>query len=332
MYPQNSNNTQTPQVPLKTSSTRIFQLIPEENRLKIIIVIIITFLVTILIVSLINLISRSGKIKVSIQYTPTNAVVFLDNSNQNINGKEIYITEGDHKLLIFNNGYLQQEQSININQYNLSFAGSLIPINATNIEIDDIQEELATTEKILDAESNQKLINKYPLIAYLPYSTRTDSFNITYEFNSNYTELKINITPKKVDDFIALNSACNILKNFDPSVSVVNYNIIIDNFTNVFKNKFQNNNQSNPLTFLQEGFKSVPNINIKNGIEKDSYYYTTIEYNFEIDSESTDYVPYHLILKKQGNSWVLVSTPTLILTTYNTPNVPEEILNLANNY
>lgn len=312
----------------------MWQEIIQTKKGKIALLSLLFFILAIIIISVSIMINRSGKIEVSFEFQPAKAQVFLDDSNQDINHKTIYLPEGNYTLHIAANNYIYQQIEINVNNYNQAFLGALLPINASEIEIDDILEELATDEKISNAPSSQQLTEKYPLIAYLPYSTKVASYTISYNFNENFSSLKITIDPIKQDDYIAVNSARTILNNLAEKANVLlpSYDIIFNNYTNMFIGHFQENTQSDPYKFLQTGYSNLNHIEIQEGQISGNYYYTTIKQLIPIDGVYDDYVAYHVILKKSDNSWELVSEPELLLTTYNTPNTAVEILNLANNY
>lgn len=292
--------------------------------------------VTILLIaifSIITIISRSGKIKVTIDFEPRDAQVYLNNNHKNINHSTLYLTEGEYTISAFSDGFLYQTEQYDINPYNTEIVEQLIPIGASRDEVDTYLQQFDQQEHDAALKKQQKLQQTYPILKYLPYSTKSRSYSIVYTLNDDYTKLKISIDPQKSNDFIALNSACDTIKNFDPNLSISEYDIIVNNFTNIFENQFTDNYETDPIRFLKTGFNSVNNIKIETGKEKDGYYYTMIKNIISIpNSDQTDYIPYYVVLKKENNKWSLAGTPNLILTTYNTDNVPPEILNLANYY
>lgn len=297
----------------------------------------ITILVVVLIIiaafSIITILSHSGKTKVNIAIEPTNAQVFIDGNNKNLNNSSIYLTNEDHVFFAFLDGYIYQIINININEYNSEIITQLTPVSESGISANT--QHVVSDEKELDAEKRTlaKLQENFPIIAYLPYNPNNGFFGITYDFNSDYTQLNININPKEKDNAIALNTACETLKNFNPDLSVSQYNIIFNNFTNILENHFQNNNETDPVNFLKTGFKTVPNLKVQTGNSEGDYYYTVIENTIPLPgTDKTDYLPYRAVLKKQNNSWTLMGTPTLLLTTYNTPDTPQAILDLVNQY
>lgn len=291
----------------------------------------------IIIASVILTISHSGKIKVVIDYKPDEAIVYLNHHNKNLNHSTIYLSPGDYTFSAFIDGSYYQETTININNYNNSVFGYLIPTNASEEEIFSYLEELDLANTITDTTINEKLAQKYPLLNYLPYSTLDDTFYITYEFSPDYSDLTIDVHIEQPDDPVALSASCEILQSFDPDLSLADYDIKFHNYANPFENQFQSNSETRPTQFLRTGFSSVPDFQVRSGQTSGDYYYTVLEKNFTItDSQSstslTDYVPYLALLKKQGDSWTLAGTPQPLLTTYNTPDAPPDVLDAANNY
>lgn len=311
-----------------------WQEILQTKRAKTAIISFVVFILAIIALSSIILISRSGKLEVSFRVEPLDAQVFLDGSNKNINNSKLFLSPGNHNIQAFLNGHLYTKTIFNVNEYNLNYANILIPTVATSEEINLIFGDINTISNEVNTDSNQQLTEKYPLIAYLPYSTKVASYTISYNFNDNFSALEITVDPIKNNDYIAVNSARATLKDLanKANVSLASYNIIFNNYPNIFADHFRENQQSDPYKFLQSRYSGISNIEIQKGQTSGDYYYTTIKQLIPIDSDYSDYVAYHVILKKSGNSWDLVSNPELILTIYNTPSVPLEILELANNY
>lgn len=311
-----------------------WQEILQTKRARTAIISFIIFVLAIITLSSILLISRSGKFEVSFYVEPLNAQVFLDGNNKNVNNSKLFLTPGNHTIQTFLNGYLYTESIFNINEYNLNYVNILIPTVATNEEINLIFGDINTISNEVDTDSNQQLAQKYPLITYLPYSTKVASYTISYNFNENFSSLEITIAPIKKDDYIAVNSARTILKDLanKANVTLPLYDIIFNDYTNAFIGRFQENTHNDPYKFLQTGYSNMSNIEIQKGQTSGDYYYTTIKQLIPIDGDYSDYVSYHAILKKSNNSWELISDPELLLTVYNTPDTPIEILDLANNY
>lgn len=309
----------------------------KNPRIKVILIALAIFIAIPIIIFTATTISRSGKIKVVINYEPDEAIVYLDNRNKNINHSTLYLSPGDYTFSAFLDGHYYQEQNLNINSYNSNVIGRLISFDASD-------EEIATYMAILDAdideayaEVDEMLTNRFPITNYLPYSTLDDTFYITYEFSPDYSDLTIDVHIEQPDDSIAFSASREILQSFDPDLSLADYNIKFHNYTNPFENQFQSNSETRPTQFLRTGFSSVPDFQVRSGQTSGDFYYTVLEKNFTIaDSQSgtslTDYVPYLALLKKQGDSWTLAGTPQPLLTTYNTPDVPPDVIDAANNY
>lgn len=303
------------------------QTLFNNKKFRIILFAVATLVALTIIISLINLIRHSGKIKVTIDFQPTEAQVYLSHSDQNINQSTVYLSPGEYQLSAFLDGYFYSETTINVNEYTPTFLGQLIPIDATDSEISDLLEQLSLANSAAYSDINSLLTDKFPLLNYLPYSSLDDTFYITAELNPDYSVLNVIINLQAKNSPLAANAAYGVLESFDPDLDLSGYNITINNFTNPFENQFRDNNSANAITFLRTGFSSLEGISVQTGKTNEEYYYTVIEQTL-----GSDYMPYRVVLKKNGNSWELLNTPTPILTTYNTPNVPQEILNKANHY
>lgn len=303
-----------------------------HNQIKPIIASSLLIIALTLMISVIILINRSGKYKISIAYSPREAQVLIDNNIYNKNNKTFYIDEGEHTLSIYLDGYLYQENIINVNKYTLSFAGQLTPINIVSLSSNN--EHISSDEKELEAqkETLEKLQIDYPIIQYLPYSSPDNSYNLNYEFNNNFSELRVTINLYNQNDLIALNSACEVLKSFSKDNPLGKYNIEINNYNNIFSN-FQDNNESSPLEYIKTGFSSNKGIEIQNGKLIGNYFYTAIGVPIgNSEKKGNNYILYKVILKKSDKKWELVDTPYPILTVYNTPDTPINVINSANSY
>ena len=280
----------------------------------------------IIVFSISTLIFRSGKIKITIAYQPTETQVFINHQSKNVNNSTLYLPAGDYEISAFLDGYIYQSSQISINEHNANLVGQLIPIDASDDEVANYLSQLSIDTNIAQSDSIEQLYQQFPLLNYIPYSTPDGPYAITYDFNASYTTLNVYLDLTEHNDLTALRDACIRLKSFNPDISIANYNITITNFDNPFEDNFQDNSNTNPVTFLQTGFRSIANLHILSGATSGDYYYTIIEQPI---TNSTN-LSYRVILRRSGNSWTLASTPSPILTTHNTPNVPVEIIDLAN--
>lgn len=307
-----------------------WQIIRNNKKIQIFLISIIAVIFFIAIISIFTIANRSDKIAVTIDFQPAEAKVYLDNSNKNINQTTLYLPAGEYRLSAYLNDYYYSESIVNVNEYTPTLLGQLIPINATKDEIAGLVSNLSQANSAAYSEINSLLADKFPLSNYLPYSSLDDTFYITPELNQDYSVLSVIINLQAKDSLLAANTAYGILESFDPDLDLSSYNITITNFTNPFENNFHDNNQSNAIAYLKTGFSDIKDLTIQKGRTNGDYYYTVIEQ--ALDPTASDYLPYRVVLKKKNNSWELINTPTPILTIYNTPDVPQEILDKANKY
>lgn len=288
--------------------------------------------------SIVTLVHRSGKIETQIYFYPQNTQVFVDGTNKNVNNTKIFLSEGEHTFSAFLDGYLYQDFSFYVNEYNTNITSDLTPITSFDFRSFSAPETEASVEyeiKSIEDERQrlEKLEPKFPILKYLPYNTANEAYGINYQLNDNYTELKIIIKSARKNDLISLTTACNVLKGFDPEISVSTYDIAIENFENVFEGKFQNNTETDPQRFLETGFRSVDDFYVEKGARRGNYYYTNLQKS-AVDSQTgnSHYFPHKAVLKWENGGWKLLGAPNLLLTTRNTPDVSTEILDLANFY
>lgn len=123
-----------------------------------------------------------------------------------------------------------------------------------------------------------------------------------------------------------LESAVNTLKSLPQDKSLAEYDITIKNFQNPFAKSFISNNSSSPLDFLRQGYQNI-NCTVNEGIKDNNYYYTTITAG---DPKQFNVVTYRVLIEYISNQWRLTTTPYPLLTTYNTPDVPVQILDAIN--
>lgn len=177
---------------------------------------------------------------------------------------------------------------------------------------------------IIIYENTVKNTSDNPIVNFLPYESL---YNINYFYTAQNSLV---ITVSSIPTY--LDSAVDKLKTYvdlaeNGTIAEYNIQFNIQDFTNPFES-FQSNNNSDPFTYLQTGLNSSPNATINQGTRLNEYYYTTISITSDSNSQP---MTLRALLKQNGISWTLVSNPAAILTTANTPNVPVDILNLANN-
>ena len=269
-------------------------------------------------------ISRAGKIATSVQYAPYTANVALDGQplkNHAIN----YITPGTYEVVVSINDFNTLTTNVTIDENSTIIYGMLVPNTERGEQImKERQKDFLEVQSIYSAasvEEGNKERESWPILKYLPMNTIL--YSIGYILDDNHLTVTINTTEPYLDATIQK------LKSVDQSSkTLAEYDIQISGFTNPFAKTFIKNTNTDPKTYLKEGLGSTLQYNIGAEYRKDNYFYTTIT-----TGSASDYtlVTYRAVLRQSGNSWEIMGTPYPILTTTNTPNVPLDILNAANN-
>lgn len=269
-------------------------------------------------------ISRAGKIATSVQYAPYTASVTLNGQTLK-NHATNYIVPGTYEVVVSMNDFDTLTTNVTINENSTIIYGMLVPNTERGEQImKERQKDFLEVQSIYSAasvEEGNKERESWPILEYLPMNTIL--YSIGYILDDNHLTITVNTTEPYLDATIQK------LKSFDQSSkTLAEYDIQINSFTNPFAKTFVKNTNTDPQTYLKEGFGSSFQYTIGANHEKDDYFYTTIT-----TGSASDYtlVTYRVVLKQSGSSWEIMGTPYPILTTTNTPNVPLDILNAANN-
>ena len=294
-----------------------------KQQIKMIIILIALLFVGVIIYSIVVLINRQGKIPVTIQFAPYSATVRIDDRKVDNNHKN-YITPGEHAITVIADEFETYTGTITINKDTNNIFGMLTPTTEKGQQIVRARQkeffEVEAISGIASIETGTKEEETWPILQYLPIDKII--FNIGYTMK-NQNSLTIIIDT----DITYINSAIEYLTTTEiGSVPLENYDVAISNYKNPFENTFISNQSTDPLDFLRTGYSGV-NCEILTGKEEQGYYYTIINTG---SSENYTTVSHKVVLIKTGSSWQLVSTPYPILTTTNTPGVPEDILRKAN--
>ena len=263
-----------------------------------------------------------GKVSVEVKYAPFAAVVKLDDTvimNNNSN----YITPGSYHLKVEYENFETYEGEVTITEETKYLYGKLIPANEDGaifmnehnkdfLEIEGIAGKVATEEGVKQRE-------KYPIINELPikdpyysigYNVGEDVLNITVEASISYRQL-------------AVNKLLEIMDNEDFG----KYNIIFYNLGSPYDGRFIENDKTDPVEFIKTGFSGTGvDFTVEGGVREDDYYYAYLRYYYK------DYIGviYRVVLKNDDGSWKLAADPYPLLTSFNTPDVPLEIINKVN--
>ena len=263
-----------------------------------------------------------GKVSVEVKYAPFAAVVKLDDTvimNNNSN----YIAPGSYHLKVEYENFQTYEGEVTITEETKYLYGKLIPANEDGaifmnehnkdfLEIEGIAGKVATEEGIKQRE-NYPIINELPIKD--PYYSigynidEDDVLNITVEASISYRQL-------------AVNKLLEIMSDEDFG----KYNIVFYDLDNPFSNSFENNTESNPVNFIKKGFTNVNCDFEVSGTIDDDYYYGYLRYYYK------DYINVinRIVLARDNETWNLAADPYPLLTTFNTPEVPLDIINKVN--
>ena len=281
-----------------------------------------------LIIFTIQTLSKVGKIKVTVKYAPFSAEVTL-NGEKLKNNAQNYITPGEYQLSVTNPDFATQTDTIIINNDTEYLFGLLSATTEHGEKITrERAEEFYEVQGIAGMLSNQygeQQRTEYPILNQLPFTNSL--YKLGYTYNSGQNTPTITISTYSVT---SIDSAISKLKSLAASTEdqITKYSIVINDFNNLLENQIQSNESSDPLEYLKNGLKDT-DYKIQEGQRDDNYYYTNIITGSE---EQYTTVTYRVILIQDGNSWRPASTPYPILTEINTPHIPSNILESANNY
>lgn len=278
-----------------------------------------------------NFFFRMGRVKVELVYAPYYAEVEL-NGKRVKNPSTRYLEPGEYEVKVRAAEFEEFSTKVQVDENTKYIYGALNPATAKGEELanDTLLDQFLEIESIAGQvlmEEGQRVLERYPILAKLPYENSL--YTLGYLINSG--EKDYTLTVKVLIPSI-YDSATEKLKTFaeETDKPLAEYRIdlpIPENFSDPFKDVWQDNNEKNPELFLKKGYATIPNLIIRPGQEKDDYYYTILSVDA---TEYTTGTTYRVVLKANDNSWKLVGAPAPIATIYNTPNVPLDILNSLN--
>lgn len=294
------------------------------KNLKIRIALVASLLAIIIIYSVATLIYRAGKTRVFIQIAPNDAVITLNDTRVG-NKSECWLTPGNYHLVATSNEHLAvYERDFEVKNGSLKIYATLSAIDDEGKDfIEKHRQEYAVVEGLIGDQLNregEKEREANPILNHLPINNSL--YSISYEYDNN-NQLIINIK----SELKYLDVAVEKLKTFkDVSISSLN---IVFHSKNTFE-QFNDNNNSDIIQFIKTAYNLPDNYKINEIKQLNDYFYTTVyidDYN-----NNLQYAHYRIILKQKGESWEVISNPQPILTTFNTPNVAKDILDIINSY
>ncbi|MBQ2660479.1 PEGA domain-containing protein [Candidatus Saccharibacteria bacterium] len=339
------------------TTTNLGKIMDKINFKKALIVIGVIMTVVV-IYSVITLLSRVGKVAVDIKYVPYAATVKLDGevvSNNAVN----YIKAGTYNVLVEFENFESAEIEVEITENTKYLYGVLNPINDAGIEyMEKHSEELSEIQDISDALSGkikEALLEKYPLFNKLPIND--PYFTIDYEMPNDLESIDGYVPTVIIDASLAYRElAVSKLLGIADDETFGKYNIVFKNLDNPYAGKFRENNSNDPIEFIKVGYSGVgfdfevgnagnvlveedvitsergwadeddDNDAVIDDIVSDDYYYTYLRSYYD----GFVSVIFRLVLVRNGDGWKLVADPYPLLTSFNTPDVPVEILNRVN--
>lgn len=268
---------------------------------------------------------RSNRVAVEVKYAPFTATVQLNNKTIP-NNSTTYIKPGQYQLTISLAEFDTITREVTISQEYRFLFGSLQPNSDLGRKIaKECAEDYKALETIAGQASTEHGLNqrkKWPIIDKLPVKNPVYSLGYKLDQNNNFT-LTVNTTEAYIP------SAIQELFTLDEPENILSYPIEFVKITNPFTGAFSSNTSTDPLKFLQKGYQSLSiTYEIKSGdYYQDNYYYTTIATGTFREFNEVDY---RVVLEKKDQSWSLITTPSPVITKPNAPNLPDELLKLAN--
>jgi len=339
------------------SDTNLSKIIDRISFKKALIVIGATMAVVI-IYSVVILLSRVGKVAVDIKYVPYAATVKL--SGEVINNNAVnYIKAGTYTVLVEFENFESAEIEVEITENTKYLYGVLNPINDVGIEyMDEHAEELSEVQDISDAlsgEIKEILLEKYPLFNELPIND--PYFTIDYEVPNGLGGLDEYVPTVIIDASLAYRElAVSKMLEIADDEAFGKYNIVFKNLDNPYAGKFKENNSDDPVEFIKIGYSGVgfdfevgstesasveedaitsergwadedddDDVTVDDSMS-DDYYYTYLRSYYD----GFVSVIFRLVLARDSNGWKLIADPYPLLTSFNTPEVPLDILNKVN--
>lgn len=165
---------------------------------------------------------------------------------------------------------------------------------------------------------------KYPVIAGLPVNNAL--YSVGYQFSKGGDELTVRVRATNT----YMNQAVERLKSIPTEGRELSaYNIEFSDYNNYLSAPAESD-AAEPVKYLVEAYAQAEvECTIYDGAIEGEYYYTKMTTG---NAAHYDLVTYRVVLMRDGETWKFAGTPEPILTIYNTPGVPEEILNKVNNY
>ncbi|MBR3332253.1 PEGA domain-containing protein [Candidatus Saccharibacteria bacterium] len=286
---------------------------------------IVSAIVVIIVIALVNIIPKIGKVEVYVGYAPFVADVKMDGETVKNNSK-IYLEEGDYSVEVSYEGFEPYSGVVTVTKDTSAIYGNIV---AQTEEAEKIASEHIDDYLIIEGYFAQELsaegediVKKFPIVSILPITNSL--YKVGYEVSSdNSIVLTIDTINTYVD--VAVEKLKNAASNVD---DLAKYDIKISGFDNVLAGSFVENNAASSEDYIKNGFGNVLGFEFMNGTADGDYYIAKVKTG---DIQMASVATYLMIIKKEDGKWKFVSTPSQIMTLYNTIDVPIEVLDVANN-
>ena len=277
-----------------------------------------------IIVTLITLLPRVGKVEVYVRYAPFIAEVTLNDEVVG-NNKKTFLEKGEYNVKVSLDGFKTLEQVVTVDDTTKVLYGS---ITATSEEGKKIANEHINDYSVIQSLIGEKLnkegeenAKKWPMINKLP--VKNSLYSLGYIVENGDITLTVSAYAAYVDTAVA--KLTEVAKSIDERLE--RYNIVFKDYDPQLASKFVNNNNGDPVDYIKYGFRSVNELKYVSGEQSGEYYCAKVSTGMK---EHYNLVHNRLILKKNEAGWILVSAVSPILTVYNAQDVPEDVISMAN--
>lgn len=297
-----------------------------SKKQKLIALIVSAALIILVLISVITLVSRAGKIATTIQYAPYSATVTV-NDKKVKNKTTQYFEPGEYKITVTADHFETYTYTVTISKDYHYMVGTLTPSDDEGaVYKSNHSFEFAEVEGLvgiaLNAEGAVRKKN-HPILNYLPINNSLYSISYDYDTDNVTPIIAVKATPLFIDDAVA---KLKLLENVD----LTSYEIVFKT-ENPFAIYNENISDEDPINCIKRSFNIPENYSLSKGqYIQDNYYFA----QFYIDDYELayKYSHYRILLHKEDNNWKVVTSPQPLLTQKNTPNTPKEILDTANSF
>lgn len=280
------------------------------------------------------LISRIGKVPVTVMYAPFDASVTINGAIYK-NNHVYYLEPGNYQVEAKREHFetMTTEYTIGSDSKDNYFIGGLVPSDneGTVISSEHIKEFLKV-ESLggIDAENQaNQLLKEAPIAKFLPINLNAYSVSYNYDKQGNFLiELVLKEGSGYSSQAIATLYGIN-----NGEVDPASYKIIVRDYEDPF-GEFEQNSETDLVKYLETGYKNTfkdYQVLANRIINQDNYYgVLVVPSSADLESETASYPVYRAILKKEGTSWELISAPYFVVSQYNAAEVPVDFLNKLN--